>query len=213
MKIVYLLLALFLASGLACAVSADNLTLGGSGADKISLYNDATDLAYEGNYNESLAMLEQAIAIDSNFTLAYVSKAGILTVTGDYEGALEASDIATGLNPGQADAWVSKSSALISLGRYEEGLSAAERAAEINPQYLEAWINIGTACENLGMYQEELDASEKAIAIDPQNNLAWANKRYAQKMLDGGSQESPVPVLAVIGGISAAFLLYYAKRE
>ncbi|MBN2733406.1 MAG: tetratricopeptide repeat protein [Methanomicrobiaceae archaeon] len=215
MKIKYLIFAIFIAAMLFGSVSAENMTISDSGAGKISLYNSAIDLANEGNLDESLAMLNQAIETDENFTIAYAAKAGVLVAMGDYEGALAAADKATELNPNQADAWVNKATALISLGRFEEGLLASDKAIELEPDYFEAWLNKGTALGGLGRYQEELEASEKAIEINPQSNLAWANKRYAQQMLGEGSgqEQSPMSFFVVITGIFAVLVICRGKKK
>ena len=215
MKIKYLIFAIFIAAMLFGSVSAENMTMTGPVAEKISLYNDGIDLANEGQFDESLMLLDRAIAIDENFTIAYAAKAGVLVAMGDYEGALVAADKATELNPNQADAWVNKATALISLGRFEEGLLASDKAIELEPGYFEAWLNKGTALGGLGRYQEELEASEKAIEIDPESNLAWANKRYAEGMIEkeSGGMQSPMSLIVVIIGIFAVLVMCREKKK
>lgn len=216
MKIQHLILALIVSSALCGFATAENetaISIENIADNKISLYNQATDLAYEGNYNDSLVMLDRALEIDPEFTLAYVSKAGILLVKGDISGALEASETATSLNPNQADAWVCKSSALISLGRYEEGIDSAKKALEIDKNYFEAWINLATAYEKLGDYKEQLKASEEALKIDPENILALASKEKAEKMLAINPQESPMTPFLAVFGISAVLIAIFKRRE
>ncbi|WOF15192.1 tetratricopeptide repeat protein [Methanoplanus sp. FWC-SCC4] len=191
-------------------LAEENMTMTNEGTNKIALYNQATDLANEGRFDEALLLIDQAIAADENFTLALTTKSGIMIATGDYEGALKAAEKATSIRPDQADGWVNMGTALIALERYEESLSASEKAIEINPEYLEAWLNKGTALGELGRYEEELEASEKAIEISPKDSRAWANKKYAENQIkkETGKQDSPLSVFTILAaGICAMAVL------
>lgn len=126
--------------------------------EAISAYNYGVDLAMEEKFDEALASIDQALSLDQNFTLAWITKAGILNVKGRYNESLEASERALAIDEGQADAWTNKASALISLQRFEEGLEAANRAIELDPRLSEAWIDRATALSSLGRTKEADEA-------------------------------------------------------
>jgi len=133
--------------------------------EAISAYNRGVDLAMEGQFDEALLSIDQALSLDQNFTLAWITKAGILNVKGEFNESLEASDRALALDETQADAWTNKASALISLQRLEEGLEAANKAIELDPRLSEAWIDRATALSGLGRTEEADEAMKMAMFL------------------------------------------------
>jgi tetratricopeptide (TPR) repeat protein len=130
--------------------------------EAISAYNQGVDLAMEEKFDEALASIDQALTLDQNFSLAWITKAGILNVKGRFNESLEASERALAIDENQADAWTNKASALISLQRFEEGLEAANRAIELDPRLSEAWIDRATALSSLGRTKEAEEAMSMA---------------------------------------------------
>ncbi len=131
----------------------------------IEAYNHAVDLAIGGNFSEALDSIDQSLSLDQNFTLAWITKAGILNVMGEFNQSLEASDRALALDEGQAEAWTNRASALISLGQDEDALEAADRAIELDPRLSEAWMDRATALSNLGRTQEAEEAMQMAMFL------------------------------------------------
>ncbi|MCQ8894754.1 MAG: tetratricopeptide repeat protein [Methanolinea sp.] len=136
-----------------------------SSPDAISAYNRGVDLAMEGKFDDALASIDQAISLDQNFTLAWITKAGILNVKGSFNESLVASERALAIDGNQADAWTNKASALISLQRFEEGLEAANRAIELDPRLSEAWIDRATALSSLNRTAEAEEAMKMAMFL------------------------------------------------
>lgn len=133
--------------------------------EAIAAYNHGVDLAIGGNFSEALESIDQALALDQNFTLAWITKAGILNVMGEFNQSLAASDQALALDPDQAEAWTNRASALISTGRDEEGLEAADNAIELDPRLSEAWMDRATALSNLGRNTEAEEAMQMAMFL------------------------------------------------
>lgn len=189
---VFLLLLVAFFSGCGAA-GADNLAA-------INHYNKAVDFAYEGKFLLALNETDYALLEHPNFTLALITRAGILNSLGRYNDSLAASDQAIALNPDQPAAWNNKAYALIHLGRYPEGLDAAERAAVLDPALTEAWVNKGTALIALGRYEEAVAASGKALEIDPSSEDAKKNRQTAQEALENPpSTRAPLPVHILLG--------------
>lgn len=201
----FLLILVFTAGGTA---AADVL-------DAIGNYNEGVDLAYEGKLTEALEKIDQALMESENFTLALVTRAGILNALGRYQESLEASDRALGLDPENAAAWNNRADALIGLGRYAEALIAAEKAAELDPLLTNAWVNKGTALNALRRYQEAVEASDRALALDPSSKGAQKNRETGIKGTVTGSPTQapfPVPVLLCAAGL-AAFMVWRRTRK
>lgn len=156
---IFLLFTLFMiATGVSLVSAAPS-------QDAIEAYNRGVDLAIGGNFSEALESIDHALALDQNFTLAWITKAGILNVMGEFNQSLEASDQALALDQDQAEAWTNRASALISIGRDEEALDAADIAIELDPRLSEAWIDRATALANLGRSQEAEEAMQMAMFL------------------------------------------------
>jgi tetratricopeptide (TPR) repeat protein len=159
--------------------------------EAVRYYNDALDQAYIGNYEEALQSVDMALQNSENFTLAWVTKAGIQNAMGRYNDSLVSADRAVALNPDLPYAWINRGTALIHLGQYEEALNASERATVLDPESPEAWINSGTALIGLGRYDEAVNASERALAFAPASAEAMANLEKSQALLENPGPVSP----------------------
>ena len=170
---------------LAVPVAADS-------QEAIKYYNEALDQAYTGNYEAALQSVDMALQNSENFTLAWVTKAGIQNAMGRYNDSLVSADRAIALNPDLPYAWINRGTSLIHLGQNEEALNASERATGLDPESPEAWINTGTALIGLGRYEEAVNASERAMALDPASAEAQANFEKSQRLLKNPEPVSPV---------------------
>ncbi|MDD1710297.1 MAG: tetratricopeptide repeat protein [Methanoregulaceae archaeon] len=188
-------ICLFFLAGLilCCGITAaDNIAA-------IDHYNKAVGYAYGGEYFLALNETDRALSENPNFSLAHVTRAGILNALGRYNESLDASDQAITLNNNQSEAWNNKAYALIQLGRYAEGLDASEHALILDPSLAEAWINKGTALIALGRYEEALAASEKAIELDPTSDDAKQNRYNAEAALkDAVPTRTPLPFPCIL---------------
>lgn len=126
--------------GMVVPALADNV-------DAINYYNKAVDLAYQGDYETALVEVDRALQENENFTLAWVTKAGILNTLERYHEGLEASDRAIALDPGNSYAWTNRATSLNGLGMYEEGLAASDMALSLDPESPEAQQNRQIALE------------------------------------------------------------------
>ena len=178
------------------AAGADNLLA-------IEYYNKGVDLAYEGKYDEALVSIDRALEENPNFTLALVTRAGILNARGQYQEAIDAADTAIALDPGEAAAWNNRAFALNQLGRYSEGLAAADTAVSLDPDLVEGWVNKGSSLIGLERYEEARTASEEALALDPTSTEAAKNREMALLSLSSTPTAAAVP--AVLTG--AAILI------
>lgn len=187
-----------------------------AGADTLAAidhYNKAVDYAYEGKFLLALNETDRALYENENFTLAHVTRAGILNALGRYDESLDASDKAIALSPDQSAAWNNRAYALIRLGRYPDGLDAAERAASLDPALTEAWINKGSALIALGRYEEALTASEQALLLDPSSEEAKKNREAAEGSLAKiPPTNAPLPAYSILAALVLAAAAAMAAR-
>jgi len=186
--------------GLCILLGCTGLSTAATPLDAISAYNRGVDLAMEGKFDEALVSIDEALSLDQNFTLAWITKAGILNVKGAFNDSLEASERALALDETQADAWTNRASALISLQQFEEGLEAANRAIELDPRLSEAWIDRATALSALGRTREADEAMQMAkfLAGTPVETSATPTK----------PPSAPLILLLVPFAVGVALLLF-----
>ena len=90
--------------------------MSGQNIDAIKAYNNGSELASLGKFQDALAETEKALSIQPNFTLALTQKAGILNVMGKYQDALNAADAAIAGNSNISEAWVNRQTPRCTLG-------------------------------------------------------------------------------------------------
>ena len=155
----------------------------------IALYNEASDLAYAGEFSLALEKVDEALFIVPNFTVALTTKAALLSELERYDEALEALNTAYTLNPEDPYVLTNAASVYLYLGEYEYALNLTDIALSYNPELVEAWVTKGAAHGALGEYTKEVEASQQALLFDPKNPLALSNMEYAleqiKKSLDG----------------------------
>jgi tetratricopeptide (TPR) repeat protein len=98
--------------------------------------NKASVLGELGRYNESVAILDEAIEtapanLSMYAAILWADKGSVLGKMGEHEKALEALDKATSLDPNNPITWISKSDLFRTLGREAEAEAASSKAKEL----------------------------------------------------------------------------------
>ncbi len=115
------------------------------------------------SYEDALDALNNAIDVDPQNAMAWLSKAQILGPNlGRYNESLEACDKAIEIDPENPDSWRLKGLILMNLGRDEEALVAFEEAIELDPQNGYAWYVKGNLLRYLGREGEAEEAFTRA---------------------------------------------------
>lgn len=130
-------------------------------------------------YDQSLTVYDEAIALDGNSSEAHQGRCYSLNRLGRYEEAIQACDRAIALDGNNADAFVSKGYAFDLQAKHQDALALYEQALAINPDLAEAWSNKGTALLQLGKPQDAVAAFDRALAISSALPEAWNNRGAA----------------------------------
>jgi len=107
--------------------------MSGQNIDAINAYNNGSDLASQGKFQDALAETEKALSIQPNFTLALTQKAGILNIMGKYQDGLNAANAAIAQNQNIAEAWLNRADAMVHMGNYQDAIDSANRALATDP--------------------------------------------------------------------------------
>ena len=119
---------------IAFAVKADEISTSFPEAREQFL-KGLTYLSQYGQYNESLRYFDEAIAIDQNFSEAWMAKGVAFHNLKHYDEAITCYNKALELNPRNAEIWYLKSVTFNDWGMSDEAAESNRRAAELDPRY------------------------------------------------------------------------------
>jgi len=122
----------------------------------------------QGQLDEALGGIDQAIAIDGEVAMYHANRGRILKAVGKNEAAAEAFGRALRLVPGHPGALSDLSGAQVDAGNPEAGLHFAIRATELAPDMAAAHYNMGLALMALKEWRPARAAFEHAIDLDPE---------------------------------------------
>ena len=151
--------------------------------DAIEYYNQAVDNASSGKFEKAANLTDMALSIQPNFTLALITRTGVLLELGRMDEAHESLQKALSLAPDNPAVLAAAASYSLRTGKNRDAIEYANQAVTKDPSMTEAWIIKGTAHGNVGEYTEEIKASEEALNGSPGNTLALSNRDYANNML------------------------------
>jgi len=121
-------------SALAIAFKGDEISTKSPEA-KERFITGLTYLTQYARYNESLEYFDAALAIDQNFSEAWLAKAVAFHNMKQYEDAIRCYDKALELSPGDAGTWSLKAVTLWDSGKVNESAVCFRRANDLDPRY------------------------------------------------------------------------------
>jgi protein O-GlcNAc transferase len=130
-------------------------------------------------FEEGIARLRQAIAIDGSQWMVRVSLARALLDTHESRAALDCCDVLVGLQPNSADAWFVRGNALQQLGSHAQAVEDYDRALALRPNFPAALNNQGHSLRSLRSVDRALAAFERALALQPAYPQALNNRGLA----------------------------------
>jgi tetratricopeptide (TPR) repeat protein len=119
-------------SSIALAFKTDEISTTSPEARDLFL-NGLTSSTQYARYNDSLAFFDAALAIDRNFSEAWVAKGVALHNLGRYDEAINNYDRALALDPDDAGIWQVKAMTLRDWGKPNEAAACNQRAAALDP--------------------------------------------------------------------------------
>ncbi|MGH8123680.1 MAG: TPR end-of-group domain-containing protein, partial [Rudaea sp.] len=127
------------------------------------------------DYEHAIRMFEQAIAIDSQYALAYAGMADAYSDLQRYAAdggdnmvkANQASARALMLDPDSAEAHASRGLAMMTSQQYEEAHREFDAAVALNPNLFETYFYYGRACASQGKFEQAAQLYTKASEINP----------------------------------------------
>jgi tetratricopeptide (TPR) repeat protein len=121
-------------TAIAIAFKTDELSTF-SPAAKEQFLEGLTLLSGSGRYNESLQYFDNALALDRNFSEAWVAKGVAFHDMKEYDDAIASYDRALALTPRDAGTWHLKAMAFSDRGNSSGAADCNRMAADLDPRY------------------------------------------------------------------------------
>jgi adenylate cyclase len=116
----------------------------------------------------TLALTQQALALDDSLPLAHSLLSGVYTQKQQYDQAFAEGERAIALNPNNGDSYAFQAQVLWFTGRPEEAIRMMEQAMRLNPHYPPFYLfELGTAYFWTGRYAEAVATLQEAINRRP----------------------------------------------
>lgn len=135
------------------------------------------------NDGQAQNLYEQAIAIDPEFSSAYISLGNVYERQGDYATAIDYYTLAIETNPFGGFAYVRRADAYISLSQINNAVDDYLTAIEVEPDNsrIRGWF--GAYHLRNGNFRQALEQIDIAIELAPNNLGAYVNKSIAHSYL------------------------------
>lgn len=131
--------------------------------------------------------LDKALALDPNYSEAWMEKAKLSLIDGDVDNGLKLIDRALTCKPPDSGCAHVKANLLATKKRFKEALPWIEQSARFDPDSASVFRDKGTILENLNRYDEAIAAYKKAYQIKRQDWTIFqivrcleTQKKYAQ---------------------------------
>lgn len=153
--------------------------------------SDATTLVKQGllflsrgRRSEALDVFGQAIAQDSQNTIAWLYRAQAHIQIKSYEAALQDFRIVLQIEPTHSEAWHGQGIAKAGLRLYPSAIGSFDRAIAYDPNNDKIWYNRGQALLKLDQPDQAIESFDKAIEIRADKHHTWYTKALAQAALE-----------------------------
>jgi tetratricopeptide (TPR) repeat protein len=126
-------------------------------------------------YDETIALLHQAIARQPGDQRLYNNLGSALAESGDMPAAVEAFRKACDVDPAEAVSWFNLGKALDSLQRADEAERALVQALGCRPDYVEALVTHAETLRTMGRIDEAVAEFRRALRLEPDAVEAWSD--------------------------------------
>jgi tetratricopeptide (TPR) repeat protein len=133
------------------------------------LVQRADELAIKNDFAGSLAVLQQAIAMDATYPAAYSQLAKLYYSAGDIEKASDAIGQALQRAPYHPEYLYVQGKIFEKQGKIDDALGAFQRTVLVNPKESDAYFEMGTIYQQRGERAEARAAYAKAVEISPED--------------------------------------------
>ncbi|MEE8389924.1 MAG: tetratricopeptide repeat protein [Anaerolineae bacterium] len=142
---------------------------------------EAGELYLQGRLTETIAVYEQAIALEPDNVLPYISLTRLLILEGRMTEAMQSAEQATKMAVSareNAAAWAIRGMAYDWNGDVAEAIDACNRAIDLDPTYAEGYAYLAEAYADAGRWADATQAAQTALQLDKRSVDAHRNYGY-----------------------------------
>jgi tetratricopeptide (TPR) repeat protein len=151
------------------------------------LVQQADELAMKNDFAGSLAVLQQAIAMDATYPAAYSQLAKLYYSSGEIEKASDAIGQALAQAPYHPEYLYVQGKIFEKQGKMDEALAAFQQTVLVNPMESDAYFEMGWIYQQRGEREKARGAYAKAVEISPDD----PDYKRALAGLNGGAAVTP----------------------
>ncbi len=151
------------------------------------LVQQADELAMKNDFAGSLAVLQQAIAMDATYPGAYSQLAKLYYSAGDIEKASDAIGQALARAPYHPEYLYVQGKILEKQGKMDDALGAFQQTVLVNPKESDAYFEMGAIYQQRGERAKARAAYARAVEISPED----PDYKRALAGLSGGAAATP----------------------
>ncbi len=156
----------------------------------IALCDQAKLHLKQRQFDQALAMFQQAQQIDDDHAELHEALAATYAMSGNIESAIEHYKRVTLLAPRRAVAFVNLGALYNRIGEYQKAVESCRRAVQIDRKSADGYYNLGIAHRKLNQLPLALPAYREAIRINPQMIIAHQN--LGNVFLDMGNDREAI---------------------
>ncbi|VXD11367.1 conserved hypothetical protein [Planktothrix serta PCC 8927] len=119
-------------------------------------------------YTEAIAACQQAISIEPNWALAYVTMGNVYQAQGQIEEAIRSYQQALQNNPNLAQAHANLGSMFYRQRQFESAIKSYRQAVNLQPDLAAVHWNLAQVLKHLGQDAEAQASEQQALALNPQ---------------------------------------------
>ena len=154
------------------------------------LLEQADEQAGMGNYDEAIALYEEAIALDPTNPDPYADRGYVYWDMGELENAEQSFSAAIQRGKQETYIYLARADIRLELGQLDSALIDINRVIANEPENVEALFIKGRISQELEAYNNALDSYSQAIELDPTYLDAWLERGMLQAEL--GNTEAAI---------------------
>ena len=132
-----------------------------------------------GQFEEATDSYNQAIALKSDYHMAFSNRGLAQAHLGQFEEAIDSYNQAISLKP-HYRAFCNRGISKYFLKQFEEAIDSYKQAIALKPDLHQAFFNLGLTQSKLGKFEEAIGSYNQAIVIKPDNHEAFSNRGLAE---------------------------------
>lgn len=147
---------------------------------EVTYLNRALAYKESGDMQKAIDDCTQALAIKSDYVLAYITRSGYYLLQENFDKAMNDSEKAVIYAPNNEEAYCQRGVCYKAKGLTNKSIDDFNKAIELKPDYADAYFNRAAARQNLGQFNEQSFGDwNKYIELNPNLSFGYTERGTA----------------------------------